>query len=629
MATGDKPMQGQAPDAPQPSRGVTAGRGESLVKPVFVDEQLVEKPRVRRSKRPRGPDLATSALLGSGFLAAAVAMAALVPWNRPVSAAALAVLVVGYAILSRVEFEVGPGWAVPTQLVFVPMLFLLPVPLVPLCVAGGYLLGALPDYGARRVHPARGLVLLSSSWYAVGPAIVLSLLPAGTPAWRHAPIYLAALATQFAFDAASSTLRERLAFGHSPRALLPAFGWLWMIDSFLAPIGLTAALSGTAAVLLVLPLAGLLLFMARDRRAHIERIAAVGQAYRGAVDDAHRDELTAIGNRRKLLSDLERVCAELGTESVLIVYDLNGFKHYNDTFGHPAGDALLSRLAGKLAAAADFEYAAAYRLGGDEFAVLADPPADEVEGLIDATVRALTEEGEGFSISTCFGAVFIPSEAADSTAALHVADQRLYAEKHARQLRLGEPHLALLEVLFERDPELRAHVNSVALVAGAVAEKLGVGAHDLAELTIAAQLHDVGKIAIPDAVLHKPGRLSEEEWGLMRQHTIIGQRILAAVPALQVVGTIVRATHERWDGNGYVDGLAGEAIPLAARIIAVCDAFEAMTETRPYRPPATTSEALDELRRCAGSQFDPQVVRAFCDVLSTDERNRLVTATAA
>jgi diguanylate cyclase (GGDEF)-like protein len=630
MANGDEPMRKRPAEAKQPSVSVTASPGESpAATSVLVDEELVEEARMRRPMRPSGRDLATSALLGGGFLAAAVAMAVLLPWDRPLSLAALAVLVAAYAILSRVEFEVGPGWAVPTQLVFVPMLFVLPVPLVPLCVAGGYLLGALPDYSNRRVHPARSLVLLSSSWYAVGPAIVFSLFRTETPTWRHVPIYLVALAAQFALDAASSSVRERTAFGHSPRALLPSFAWLWAIDSFLAAIGLAAALNGTAGVLVVLPVVGLLSFMARDRRARIDRAVTVGQAYRGAVDEAHSDDLTGIGNRRKLLSDLERVSAEAANESALIIYDLNGFKHYNDTFGHPAGDALLRRLAGKLAAAADTGYGTAYRLGGDEFAVLAAPPADAVEDLLDATVRALAEEGEGFSISACFGAVFIPSEGRDSTSALRIADQRLYAQKHTSKLRTGHPHLALLEALFERDPDLRTHVSSVTSLSGAVARRLGVEGHQLVELTVAAQLHDVGKIAIPDAVLHKPGPLTDEEWALMRQHTVIGQRILGAVPALRGVGTIVRATHERWDGTGYIDGLAGEAIPLAARIIAVCDAFEAMTAIRPYAAPAVTTEALDELRRCAGTQFDPEVVRAFCDVVSTQGRDRLVAAAAA
>lgn len=630
MAIGNQPVGTRAGAAEKVAGRVTEARSDSSTSaPVPVDEHLIEEARTRRPERPSERDLVTSALLGGGFLAAAVAMAALVPWDRPLSLVALAVLVGGYALLSRVEFEVGPGSAVPIQLVFVPMLFALPVTLVPLCVAGGYLLGALPDYLARRVHPARAVVLLSSSWYAIGPAIVLSLFPAEAPSWRHAPIYLAALAAQFALDAGSSSVRERIAFGHSPRAFVPSFAWVWAVDFFLAPIGLVAALSGTVAVLVVLPLTGLLHLMARDRRARIDRVVTFGQAYRGAVDEAHRDELSGIGNRRKLISDLERVFAEDASECVLIVYDLNGFKHYNDTFGHPAGDALLRRLAAKLAAAVDRAYGAAYRLGGDEFCVLAAPPSDAVEGLLDATIGALSEEGDGFSISTCFGAVVIPSEAVDAPWALTIADRRLYAQKHAHRLSHGQPYVVLLEALFERDPDLRAHVGGVASLSAAVARRLGLDGHQLEELILVAQLHDVGKIAIPDAVLRKPGPLTQEERTLIEQHTVIGQRILGAVPALRAVGTIVRATHERWDGKGYADGLAGEAIPLAARIVAVCDAFQAMTSSRPYCASLTSREALEELRRCAGTQFDPEIVRTFCDGLAAEERERLVTAAAA
>jgi len=134
------------------------------------------------------------------------------------------------------------------------------------------------------------------------------------------------------------------------------------------------------------------------------------------------------------------------------------------------------------------------------------------------------------------------------------------------------------------------------------------------ELRLAAELHDVGKLAIPDAVLQKPGPLNEEEWAFVRQHTLIGQRILAGAPALRSIGDIVRSTHERWDGTGYVDGLAKTDIPLAARIIAVCDAYAAMTSDRPYRKTLTPARALDELQRCAGSQFDPDVVHAFCEI---------------
>jgi HD-GYP domain-containing protein (c-di-GMP phosphodiesterase class II) len=139
-------------------------------------------------------------------------------------------------------------------------------------------------------------------------------------------------------------------------------------------------------------------------------------------------------------------------------------------------------------------------------------------------------------------------------------------------------------------------------------------AAELATLRQAAELHDVGKLAIPEEILNKPGPLSEDEWEFVRRHTVIGERILNAAPALEVAATIVRSTHERWDGTGYPDQLAGEAIPVAARIIAVCDAFDAMTSSRPYAPARTPQEAIRELVRCSGTQFDPTVVNAFAAV---------------
>jgi PAS domain S-box-containing protein/diguanylate cyclase (GGDEF)-like protein len=328
---------------------------------------------------------------------------------------------------------------------------------------------------------------------------------------------------------------------------------------------------------------------------------------------AKYDALTGLGNRRKLTFDLERTLASgdgLGPR-LLIIFDLNGFKHYNDTFGHPAGDALLGRLAAKLADAAR-PHGEAYRLGGDEFCVLAVPPADEVEGFLSSAAAALQEKGDGFSISSSFGVAFLPEEAANPSSALSLADQRLYAQKHEFHAGRGEPHEVLLRAICEREPSLRDHIDEVTELSVAVGARLGVSGEGLEELRLAAELHDVGKLAIPDAVLLKRGPLSDEEWILMRQHTLIGQRILAAAPALGSIGEIVRATHERWDGKGYPDGLIEKEIPVAARIIAVCDAYVAMTSDRPYRLAMSPMLALAELRNHAGGQFDPEVVRVFC-----------------
>ena len=150
--------------------------------------------------------------------------------------------------------------------------------------------------------------------------------------------------------------------------------------------------------------------------------------------------------------------------------------------------------------------------------------------------------------------------------------------------------------------------------------RFGLNDEALAELRLAAELHDVGKLAIPDAILQRPGPLNEDEWALMQQHTLIGQRILAAAPALRRIGEIVRSTHERWDGAGYPDGLARTAIPIEARIIAVCDAYSAMTSDRPYRLSISARRALKELERGAGSQFDPDVVRISREALEVLQR---------
>jgi two-component system cell cycle response regulator len=339
-----------------------------------------------------------------------------------------------------------------------------------------------------------------------------------------------------------------------------------------------------------------------------ENTQILGVVRNHAVTDA----LTGLGNRRRLVADLERALED-GTAAeprLLAIFDLDGFKLYNDSFGHPAGDALLARLAASLDAMVE-PVGSCYRLGGDEFCVLAEVPADDADAFLDATVTALSELGEGFTVTSSFGAVLIPAEAAAPTDALRLADQRLYAQKRGRSGR-GSPHEMLLQALYEREPGLRLHVQSVAEAACAVGAALGMPGEKLDELRLAARLHDVGKLAIPDAVLQKPGPLDVAEWAFIKEHTVIGERILSAAPAWKEVAKIVRATHERWDGVGYPDRLAGADIPLASRIIAVCDAFSAMTSARPYRVQVTAEAALAELRRCAGSQFDPEIVSVFC-----------------
>jgi two-component system, cell cycle response regulator len=329
--------------------------------------------------------------------------------------------------------------------------------------------------------------------------------------------------------------------------------------------------------------------------------------------EATTDALTGLGNRRKLLADLDRRLAEEHPEpTLLMIFDLDGFKRYNDTFGHPAGDALLARLGAKLAAVPG-PSGASYRLGGDEFCLVVPTGAAGTELVIDRACDALSERGEGFAVGSSFGAVLLPEEAQDAAWALHVADERLYAQKHARRRDGDETIDALLEALSLREPDLPLHIDSVASLAVETGTRLGLEQDALDELVRAAQLHDLGKLAVPDEILHKAGPLDDREWAFVRQHTLVGERILRASPALKNVANIVRSTHERFDGAGYPDGFAGDEIPLASRIIASCDAFTAMTSPRPYRQELTEEEALAELDRHAGAQFDPTVVAALAE----------------
>ena len=331
--------------------------------------------------------------------------------------------------------------------------------------------------------------------------------------------------------------------------------------------------------------------------------------------EAMTDSLTGLGNRRRLMTDLVRELDEAtdARPRALVMFDLDGFKRYNDNYGHPAGDALLARLGDSLAFAVR-GYGRAYRLGGDEFCALLAVPAHRTEKVLDQMHAALTEQGQGFMVTASHGIVLLPSEASDPSTAMQIADQRLYGNKGARRDHEVNEQTrdVLLQVLAERRPDLHDHLHDVAELALAVGRKMALLPEELDEMARAAELHDVGKMAVPDEILNKPGPLDRVEMGFIRQHTIVGERILAAAPSLSPVARIVRASHERWDGSGYPDGLKGEEIPLAARIVAACDAYHAMTSDRPYQAAVAHDAALAELRRCAGTHFDPAVVAVVC-----------------
>lgn len=371
---------------------------------------------------------------------------------------------------------------------------------------------------------------------------------------------------------------------------------------------------GSVATIAILVLAFLFLYQrASGARRRAEELA------RENGELASTDALTRLGNRRALIDDLLARLAESDgrEELVLALFDLDGFKHYNDTFGHPAGDSLLARLGGRLLDAVDGP-GTAYRMGGDEFCSLARLPSGEVEPFVERAAEALSESGEGFQIESSFGLARLPAEASSPEQALQLADRRMYADKAGRSSASRQSADVLLEVINERSIDLREHIKHVALQAVATAERMGVPERQAAQVGVAAELHDIGKAAIPDTILDKPAPLDEGELKFIRNHTVIGERIMLAAPSLAPLAPMVRSSHERFDGNGYPDGLRGEEIPRGAAIIAVCDAFDAMVGGRPYQDPVAVRDAIEELGRCSGSQFDPEVVAAFLEVVSTD-----------
>jgi two-component system, cell cycle response regulator len=366
------------------------------------------------------------------------------------------------------------------------------------------------------------------------------------------------------------------------------------------------------AVAVALAAAALLAVIVRLTLIFHDKLVLVSAARR----DAHTDSLTGLWNRRRLVEDLEsRLGAPQASEAVLVLFDLDGFKLYNDTFGHLAGDALLERIGSRLEAAVPA--GAAYRMGGDEFCALLEGDGIDPEQAAAALASAIADAGNGFWITACYGFVRLGDEAATASDALRLADHRMYARKgRSPHSLMAQTTSVLLRTLEERSESLERHAASVARLADAAAAAMGLSAEERDRLHAAALLHDVGNLVLPDHVLEKLDALDAPEWELVRRHTVAGERILRAAPALASIAPAVRATHERFDGQGYPDGLAGDEIPLAARIILACDAYDAMVSPRSYAASFSPEEALAELERCAGAQFDPEVVAALRQVLA-------------
>jgi diguanylate cyclase (GGDEF)-like protein len=333
---------------------------------------------------------------------------------------------------------------------------------------------------------------------------------------------------------------------------------------------------------------------------------------------AEADPVTGLPGRPRFQADIDAYLAG-GDTATLLLARLDGFASYDAAFGHRAGDALLVRLATELRRAVRDE-AIAYRPSGTTFCILAGDDVLSLDALERRVAGALREQGTGFGVAASVGRVTLPRDATSVGEALRLADARA---DHARRAADPKPREASTTSALADALSLTGdHALGAAELAEAVAKRLDVPVLDRAHVRLAAQLSGLGKLAIPDTLLAKAGELTAEERAYVRDHPVIAERILLRARGLEPVAAIVRASRERFDGTGHPDGLAGTDIPLGARIVAVCDAFDAMLSHRPWRPAMSTDAALAELHAGAGSQFDADVVDAFDAVI--DERSRLL-----
>ncbi len=366
------------------------------------------------------------------------------------------------------------------------------------------------------------------------------------------------------------------------------------------------------------------------------------QLYARAEQRSRIDELTGLFNRRhfeeRLKEEISRH-SRYGNVLSLFMIDLDNFKSYNDIYGHPSGDILLNQV-GRIIKSAIRSADQAFRYGGDEFVVILPQTAVidariVAERVLEGVAREMKKKE--IAVTCSIGLASYPADGVISGELVTVADTALYFAKRTGGNRLylastilSEPLeyagvsarrnglsaiYALVSTVETRDPYTYGHSRKVNTYAVALAEVIGRSPEDVSRVSTAALLHDIGKIGVPDKVLNKKGKLSKEDWEAIKSHPKLGANIVSNVPNLVPCINSILHHHERWDGGGYPEGLKGEEISMEARILAIADSFEAMTSTRPYRAALCSEKAIKELRRCAGSQFDPGLVEVFIGII--------------